>query len=58
MKKIHVAAVFAVLLVASFLFISVFLSTRENNSPDVFVGIDVAYGDVEQIKLLLDEVSS
>jgi hypothetical protein len=47
MKKIHVAAVFAVLLVASFLFISVFLSTTgETNSPDVFVGIDVAYGDV------------
>ena len=59
MKKIHVAAVFAVLLVASFLFISVFLSTTaETKSPEVFVGIDVAYGDVEEIKVLLDEVSS
>lgn len=59
MKKIHVAAVFAVLLVASFLFISVFLSTTaETKSPDVFVGIDVAYGDVEEIKALLDQVSS
>ena len=59
MKKIHVAAVFAVLLVASLLFISIFLFTSaETGSPDVFVGIDVAYGDVEEIKALLDEVSS
>lgn len=59
MKKIHVAAVFAVLLVASFLFISVFRSApAETASPDIFVGIDVAYGDVEEIKALLDEVSS
>ena len=59
MKKIYVAAVFAVLLIASLLFISVFLSTlAETKSPDVFVGIDVAYGDVEEIKALLDEVSA
>ncbi|TRO53718.1 hypothetical protein E2P63_02075, partial [Candidatus Bathyarchaeota archaeon] len=59
MKKIHVATVFAVLLAASFLFISVFLSTTaETKTPDVFVGIDVAYSDVEEIKALIDEVSS
>ena len=58
MKKLYFAAVFCFLLVIS-LFISVFLfGFPKNESPDVFVGIDVAYSDVEEIKALVDRVSS
>ena len=59
MKKLYFAAIFCFLLVVSLFFISVFLiDPPKNESPDVFVGIDVAHSDVEEIKTLVDEVSS
>ena len=59
MKKLYVASVFCFLLVVSLFFISGFLiDPPKSESPDVFVGIDVAYSDVEEIKTLIDEVSS
>jgi len=58
MKKIYLATFFF-LVVASLFFISGFLiDPLKNESPDVFVGIDVAYSDVEEIKDLVDEISS
>src|SRR5665647_738893 len=33
-------------------------SVEAENTPDVFVGIDLAYGNVDQIKQWVDEVSS
>lgn len=35
-----------------------FASVKADNTPDVFVGIDLAYGNVDQIKKWVDEVSS
>jgi hypothetical protein len=59
MKKIHVAAFFCFLLATSLFFISGLLfDSLKNESPDVFVGIDVAYSGIEEIKTLVDEVSS
>jgi hypothetical protein len=59
MKKIYLAAIFCFLVVTSLFFISVFLiDLLKNGSPDVFVGVDVAYGNVEEIKKLVDEISS
>jgi len=59
MKKLCLAAIFCFLLVASLFFVSGFLiSILNNGSLDVFVGIDVAYGNVEEIKELVDEISS
>lgn len=59
MKKIYLAAFFCFLVVTSLFFISGFLiNPLKNESPDVFVGIDVAYGNVEEIKKLVDEISS
>jgi hypothetical protein len=59
MKKLYLAAIFCSLLVASPFFISGFLiGSPENESPDVFVGVDVAYDDVEEIKELVDEIGS
>lgn len=60
MKKIYLAAIFCFLLVASLLVVSSFLAEHilKNESPDVFVGVDVAYDDVEEIKNLVDEIGS
>ena len=59
MKKIYLAAFFCFLLVTSLFFISGFLiDLLKNGFPDVFVGVDVAYGNVEEIKNLVDEISS
>ena len=59
MKKLYVVAVFCFLLVASLFFFSTFLiHPPKSESPDLFVGIDVAYIGVEEIKILVDEVSS
>lgn len=60
MKKLYLAAIFCFLLVASLFVVSRFLaeSIPKNESPDVFVGVDVAYDDVEEIKSLVDEVAS
>ena len=59
MKKLYFAALFCFLLVISLFFIASFLfGFPKSESPDVFVGIDVAYGDVEEIKALVDRVSS
>jgi hypothetical protein len=33
-------------------------SVKAENTPDVFVGIDLAYGNIDQIKQWVDEVSS
>jgi len=60
MKKIYLAAIFCFLLVASLFVVSSFLAEDilKNESPDVFVGVDVAYDDVEEIKNLVDEIGS
>lgn len=59
MKKLCLAAIFCFLLVTSLFVISLFLiNPLGNGSPDIFVGIDVAYDNVEEIKSLVDEVSS
>ena len=59
MKKLYAAAILCFLLFVSLFFISVALiSVQKNESPDVYVGIDVAYADVEQIKVLVDRVST
>jgi len=59
MKKLCLAAIFCFLLVASLFFVSSFLiSILKNESLDVFVGIDVAYNDVGEIKELVDEIGS
>ncbi|MGD2065954.1 MAG: hypothetical protein PVI43_02140, partial [Candidatus Bathyarchaeota archaeon] len=57
MKKLFVVAVFCFLLVAS-LFTIFFLVSHTNEFLDVFVGIDVAYDDLEEIKALVDETCS
>ena len=58
MKKLFFAAI-CFLLVVPLFFISGFLvDPPKNESPDVLVGIDVAYCDIEAIKTLVDEVSS
>jgi len=59
MKKLYTTVILCFLLFASLFFISVsFISVQKNESPDVFIGIDVAYAEVEKIKALIDEVSS
>ena len=59
MKKLCLAAIFCFLLVTSLFVISLFLiNPLSSGSPDIFVGIDVAYDNVEEIKSLVDEVSS
>ena len=59
MKKLYAAAILCFLLVVSLFFISISLTyLPKNESPDVFIGIDVAYSDVEAIKTLVDKVSS
>jgi hypothetical protein len=59
MKKLFFAAIFCFLLVVSLFFISSFLiDPPKKEFPDVFVGIDVAYSDIEEIKTLVDKVSS
>ena len=57
MKKLFVVAVFCFLLVAS-LFTIFFLAFPTNKPLDVFVGIDVAYDDLDEIKALVDETCS
>ena len=56
MKKLFIVAVFCVLLVVSLF--TVFLLGFTNESSEVFVGIDVAFDDVEEIKALVDETCS
>jgi len=58
MKKLYAAAILCFLLVVSLFFISVVLvSFQKKESTDVFVGIDVAYADLDEIKALVEEVS-
>ncbi len=33
-------------------------STATQTTPEVYVGVDIAYGDVEETKALIDQVSS
>lgn len=56
MKKLFVVAVFCFILLASFF--TVFLLGSTSEPLDVFVGIDVAYDDVDEIKALVDETCS
>ena len=49
---------FASILVASLFLSHGFLSTVNENVPEFCFGVDVAYGDVDAIKGLVDEVSS
>jgi hypothetical protein len=59
MKKKVVFGVIAILLIAFFtLFYSVSYSFEKVEQLDLFFGIDVAYEDLEEIKELIDEISS
>ena len=59
MKEPFFVTIFCFLFVISLFFISIFLpDSSKKESPDVFIGIDVAYSDIEEIKTLVDEVSS
>ena len=59
MKKLSLIAIFCFLLVASLLFVSSFLiGIPKNEVPNVFVGVDVAHNNVEEIKELVDEINS
>jgi hypothetical protein len=59
MKKLYAIAILCFLLFVSLFFISVSLiSDQKDETPDVFVGIDVAYIGLEQIKALVDKVSN
>jgi hypothetical protein len=58
MKKLYLAAILCFLLTVSLLLISSFVGSSANESPDVFVGVDMAYDDVKEIKELVDELSS
>ena len=58
MKKQYLVVILFFMLVASLFLVSgLLIGSTKNESPDVFVGIDVAYSDVEEIKTLVDEVS-
>ena len=57
MKKLYAATILCFLLFGSlFIYVS-FISIQKNESPDVYLGIDVAYADLDKIKALVDEVS-
>jgi hypothetical protein len=59
MKQLFFVAIFCFLLVVPLAFTSIFLlDSSKKESTDVFIGIDVAYSDIEEIKTLVDEVSS
>ena len=62
-----IRAKYTLIFLVSLLFLSLFLTydflSRGNrdineDSPDFFFGVDVAYGDVDEIKYLIDEVNS
>ena len=59
MKKLYFAAIFCFLLsVTLFLISNFFIETTKIEDPDVFVGIDVAHSNIEEIKTLVNKVSS
>jgi hypothetical protein len=60
MKRNHLIILLISLLITTFFLSYGFLSTppSRGKSPDVLVGVDVAYGDVEEIKKVADQVSS
>jgi hypothetical protein len=59
MKQLFFVAIFCFLLVVPLAFTSFFLlESSKKESTDVFIGIDVAYSDIEEIKTLVDRVSS
>lgn len=59
MKKLNLTAIFCFVLVALLLVVSSFLiGVPKSEVPDVFVGVDVAHNDVEEIKELVDEIDS
>jgi hypothetical protein len=61
MKKVRVLFVFFAVLLVFLIFLGFcsFVKDPSNLAPlDVFVGVDVAYDDVEGIKMLVDEISS
>lgn len=58
MKKLYLAVILCLLLAVSSLLISSLVNSPANESPDVFVGVDMAYDDMDEIKELVDEISS
>jgi len=58
MKKLFFAAIFCSLLVVSLFLVSGFFINSSKIEFPVFVGIDVAYSDVDGIKALVNETSS
>jgi hypothetical protein len=59
MKQLFFVAIFCFLLVVLLSFISIFLvGSSKKESTDVFIGIDVAYSDIDEIKTLVDKVST
>ena len=59
MNKIYLTAIFCCLIIISLSFISLFFGNAIHEElPDVFVGVDVAYSNVKEIKQLVDEINS
>jgi hypothetical protein len=59
MKILYFAAIFCFLLAVSlFPIYNFFIDNTKSEDPDVFVGIDVAHSNVEEIKTLVNKVSS
>jgi hypothetical protein len=58
MKKNLKIIFLSFILIGSFFSGSFFIPKVQAKSPDVFVGVDVAYQDMTQIKNLVDEISS
>jgi len=57
MNSKHVFVVIACVLLLSFLFYSFFNIEHENEFAEFYVGVDVAYADLDKIKNLVDQVA-
>jgi len=57
MNSKHVFVIIACILLFSLLFYSFFNIGYENEFAEFYVGVDVAYGDLDKIKNLVDQVS-
>ena len=57
MKRTYAGAIFCFLIIIALFFISAFFSNAINTeSLEIFVGVDAAYSNVEEIKKLVDEI--
>ena len=57
-RKYLILLIMSVLIVSIITYNGIFLKPIESENPDVFVGVDAAYDNLEEIKSFVDEVSS